>query len=422
MRHSLKTYRIIFFAAVVCAIFSMTFVFQHKWRALSQSGPPVYETFQYVTYQYNVLKNPTGLLGLEQQVATTGSNYVTQFHLYIADSGNQVIRDFNVSTGSLSTLAGTLGTAGYVNGSVGSAQFNFPTGLSGENTVTANVNGCDQWYYPPFGHGSPSCVQPHIVRYNAQKIYVNDTQNFVMRKICTGNSQAVSADCSATLGQVVTACGSGVFGYVDSTTANSSFKYLAGISADAYYMMDAGNHAIRGWNGSNVWTYAGTGTAGFYDGYRTSAEFNSPAQMTKDTAGNIYVADAGNNAIRKIDTSGYVTTIAGAGETQPGHVDGQGTSATFFRPTSVKFNSADGMTYVADSHNNCIRQIDSAGNVTTYAGTGEPGLVNGPRGSAKFSTPTDLIIRNGFMYISDSMNNVIRAINMSTGEVLTFIS
>jgi hypothetical protein len=400
----------------------MGLVFQHKWSAVSQSGPPTYEIFQYITYQYNVLKNPTGLMGLGKRVSTTGSNYTTQFHLYISDSGNHVIRDFNGYTGYLSTVAGTLGTAGYINGSVGSAQFNYPTGLSGQNSFTGAQTGCDQWYYPPYGHCCASCIQPHITYYNAQEIYVNDSQNFVMRRICTGDAQAAAGDCSGLVGQVVTACGSGVFGYADSSTANASFKYLAGISVDGYYMADAGNHAIRGWDGAYVTTYAGTGVAGFYDGYRTSAQFNAPVQMTKDTAGNMYVADSGNNAIRKVDTSGYVTTIAGAGPSQPGYVDGQGSSATFFRPTSVLFNPADGMTYVADSHNNCIRRIDSAGNVTTYAGTGQPGLVNGPRATAQFSLPTDLVIHNGFMFISDSMNNVIRAIDMSTGEVLTYIS
>jgi DNA-binding beta-propeller fold protein YncE len=107
---------------------------------------------------------------------------------------------------------------------------------------------------------------------------------------------------------------------------------------------------------------------------------------------------------------------------QPGWADGQGTSACFSRPTAVVFNSADNMLYVADSHNNCIRRIDASGNVTTYAGTSEPGLVNGSLSQARFSMPTDLVILNGFMYISDSMNNVIRRIDMNACIVSTFIS
>jgi DNA-binding beta-propeller fold protein YncE len=144
--------------------------------------------------------------------------------------------------------------------------------------------------------------------------------------------------------------------------------------------------------------------------------------VTTDSAGNLMVADIGNNAIRKIDAAGYVTTLAGRGPTLPGFADGPGSVAKFFRPTSAVFNSADGMTYVADSHNNRIRRIDANGNVTTYAGTGVTGLVNGSRQQAQFSLPTDLVIYGGFMYISDSGNNVIRRIDMATGIVSTYIT
>ena len=88
----------------------------------------------------------------------------------------------------------------------------------------------------------------------------------------------------------------------------------------------------------------------------------------------------------------------------------------------MAFNAADNSYYIADSHNNVIRKMDSYGNVTTYAGTGEPGLVNGSLFQAKFSMPMDLIIHNGFMYISDNQNNVIRRIDMAAGTVITLIS
>jgi hypothetical protein len=78
------------------------------------------------TYQFNVLKQPSGLLALDKTIAAGGSNYTTEFHLYISDSGNHVVRDFNNSTGGLSILTGTLGAIGYTNGALGSAQFNYP--------------------------------------------------------------------------------------------------------------------------------------------------------------------------------------------------------------------------------------------------------------------------------------------------------
>ena len=396
-----RTYNVIFFAAVVLAMSCMGLVFQRKWSALSQSGPPTYTTYQYITYQYNVLKNPTGLLGLTRRNG--------QFYLYISDSGNHVVRAHNVNTG-LNVVAGAVGVPGYLDGYPWSARFNYPTGLTGKNL---------SWR---------ECEDPYIYKdlcwwNDYQEIYLNDSQNFVVRELKLGALPNYAAE------EVSTVCGANVQGMVNGPSLSAYLGQLGGIKETgngtygSYLMADSGNHALRAWDGTNVTTYAGTGgTAGYFNGYRYSAQFNAPTQMTQDGAGNMYVADSGNNAIRKVDTAGYVTTLAGAGPSQQGHVDGQGSNASFFRPTSVLYNPADGMTYVADSHNNCIRQIDSAGNVTTYAGTGEPGLVNGPRATAQFSLPTDLVIHNGFMFVSDSMNNVIRAINMSTGEVLTYIS
>ena len=395
-----KAYRLIFVAAVVLAISCMGFVFQRKWTAISQSGPAIYEIHQYITYQYNVLKNPTGLLGLTRRNG--------QFYLYISDSGNHVVRSHNVNSG-LWTVVGSVGVPGYVDGYAWNARFNYPTGLTGQNY---------SWRECEF---DPELKRLICWWNDYQDIYLNDSQNFVVRQLKIGDRPQYAAE------EVLTVCGSNVQGMVNGPSTSAQLSHLGGIKESTgtygtYLMVDSGNHALRAWDGTNVSTYAGTGAAGFVNGYKYSAQFNSPAQMTQDSAGNMYVADSGNNAIRKISTSGYVSTLAWAGPEQPDHVDGQGSNALFFRPTSVLFNPADGMTYVADSHNNCIRQIDSAGNVTTYAGTGQPGLVNGPRATAQFSLPTDLVIHNGFMFISDTMNNVIRAINMSTGEVMTYIS
>jgi hypothetical protein len=185
-------------------------------------------------------------------------------------------------------------------------------------------------------------------------------------------------------------------------------------------MIDAGTHTIRAWDASNVYTYAGTGTAGLTNGYRTSATFYTPTQMVEDSSVKLIVSDMGNNAVRVIDTSGNVTTLAGNGES--GYVDANGSSARFNYPTSVAYNAADGYTYVADSHNNCIRRVDSSGNVTTYAGTNEAGLVNGSLSQARFDGPTDVVINNGFMYVSDSRNNCIRRIDMTNGQVSTYIN
>ena len=177
---------------------------------------------------------------------------------------------------------------------------------------------------------------------------------------------------------------------------------------------------LRTWDGTSVATYAGTGSYGYVNGYRTSAKFNAPTKITKDNSGIMYVADAGNHVIRKIDAAGNVPTLAGTG--QHGYVNGAGSVAKFSEPSSVVFNPADNMLYVADRMNNTIRRVDLAGNVTTYAGATTGGLVNGSRTAARFSGPVDLVINGGFLYISDSLNNVIRRIDMSAGQVTTYIS
>jgi len=378
------------------------------------------------TFQFNVLKEPSGLLALDKTVYAGGSNYSLEFHLYIADSGNHVIRDFNHATSSLSILTGTLGTIGYTNGSLGSAQFNYPTGLSGKNMTSAANTGCDQWYYPPYGHCCPACIQPHISRYNAQEIYVSDSQNYVVRRICSGDAQAAVGPCVGQLGQVGTACGNHTKGYVNGAGGSASFASLAGLSdgdySGSYYIADAENHVIREWDGTNVYTEAGTGEPGFVDGSSAVAKFMVPGKTARDAAGYTYVADIGNNAIRRIDSGGNVMTCAGAGPLEQGFVNGQGSAAKFYRPTAIVFNPGDNMMYIADSHNNVIRRMDASGNVTTYAGTGAAGLVNGSLSQAQFDKPLDLVIHNGFMYISDSMNNTIRRIDMANGTVTTYIN
>jgi serine/threonine-protein kinase len=231
--------------------------------------------------------------------------------------------------------------------------------------------------------------------------------------------------CSPCLNIVETVCGSHTQGMADGSSSSASFSSLAGVSLDGtneYYIADAGNHSIREWDGVNVSTVAGNGSSGFADGYGSAARFMVPGKTTRNPSGYLWVADIGNNAIRGIDAGDNVVTCAGAGPSQPGFVNGQGSQAQFNRPTSVFFNAADSMVYIADSHNNVIRRMDSSGNVTTYAGTGIPGLVNGSLSQAQFDKPTDIVIKNGFMYVSDTMNNVIRRIDMVNGVVTTYIS
>jgi hypothetical protein len=406
MRRIASFYRLLIalsiIALVALSVFSLPSPYYEKlryWVVYSQNPPARFEARMYVTYQFHTLNKPSGLLALNLRQGG--------FHLFISDSGNHVIRMFGASSGSLTTVAGTLGVPGYTDGAPLSARFNYPTGLDGINQWWRE---CDP---PDNEHTKGFCW------YNDyQTLHVNDEQNYVMRLVVIGDVPSTMSE------SVTTAAGNHTKGYVDGSCASASFAGLGGHmdSGGSCYLVDAANNCIRSVSAGIVNTFAGGAYPGFVDGYRTSARFNIPGKTTIDSAGNMYVADIGNNAIRKIDTYGYVSTSAGAGPEQIGLVDGNGSAAKFSRPTSVLFNATNGMLYVADSHNNCIRQVDSAGNVTTYAGTGTAGLVNGDRSQAQFSMPTDLVIFGSFMYVSDSLNNCIRRIDMTNGQVSTYIS
>jgi len=387
---------------VVCAVLAWHW-HRSRWGIVKAQSEEGNLLILYASYQFNTLKQPTGL-------ALMTDTYNGVSTLYIADSGNHVIRRF--APGGPLTTIGTIGTPGYVDGSMSNVKFNYPTGLSGRVETGFFVDPFNYQYYPYYQH----------------IIYVGDTQNYVIRKFCTQGSvtpRSTPQGVSPCFAIVETVCGSHNQGMADGSSSSASFASLAGVSLDGsneYYIADAGNHSIREWDGVNVSTVAGNGSPGFVDGNGSAARFMVPGKTTRNPSGYLWVADIGNNAIRGIDAGDNVVTCAGAGPSQPGYVDGQGSQAQFNRPTSVFFNAADNLVYIADSHNNVIRRMDSSGNVTTYAGTGTPGLVNGSLTQAQFDKPTDIVIKNGFMYVSDTMNNVIRRIDMVNGVVTTYIS
>ncbi len=167
-----------------------------------------------------------------------------------------------------------------------------------------------------------------------------------------------------------------------------------------------------------VSSFAGSGSSGSADGTGLAASFNSPENGVFDNKGNMFVADFGNNEIREITPAGVVTTFAG--NTTPGFVNGKGKAASFSNPSGLAFDT-QGNLYVADELNNAIRKIDPSGNVTTFAGTGSVGVSNGPRLSASFQRPIGLCMDSigGNLIVADSRNNMIREINISSGTVST---
>jgi sugar lactone lactonase YvrE len=281
----------------------------------------------------------------------------------------------NPNQGIVSTLAGS-GAFGTADGTGTAAQFNNPSGVA-----------CD-------GSGN---------------VYVADNSSNRIRKIV------------AATGVVTTLAGSGAFGSADGTGTAASFNTPNSVACDGsgnVYVADLNNQRIRKIVAATgvVTTLAGTG--GYLDGTGTAAQFRYPSGVACDGSGNVYVADGGNNRIRKIvAATGIVTTLAGS---TSGYLDGTGTAARFDLPQGVACDGS-GNVYVADYSNHRIRKIVAAtGVVSTLAGSGTVGTADGTGTAAQFWIPNSVACdANGNVYVADYGNNRVRVIVAATGVVST---
>jgi len=298
-----------------------------------------------------------------------------QGNLYVADAGNNEIREISIETGAVTTIAGSTG-AGIINGSNTTARFNYPTGVA-----------CD-------GQGN---------------LYVADCYNNQIRKIVLAT------------GAVTTIAGSITNGTNDGTGTAASFYNPCGIVSDGQgnlYIADGLNSTIRKIviATGKVTTIAGSTNMGSSDGKGTAASFNYPSALVLDGQGNLFVVDEGNNEIRQIAlTSGMVSTLAGS--TSWGFANGEGASAKFNAPYGIT-TDGKGNLFVADGNNNQIRSIVIAtGMVNTLAGAKTQGADNGDGVSASFNNPKGIASdANGNLYVADFGNNEIRVVgNLFTG-------
>lgn len=228
---------------------------------------------------------------------------------------------------------------------------------------------------------------------------------------------------ASTGGTVSTLAGNGGSDFIDGLGSAAFFDSPQGITVGAadgnIYVADSFNSAIRKvTTAGDVVTYSGNGEIGYVDGPIATAQFYAPQSLVTDASGNTYVADYGNNNIRKITPDGVVSTFAGSGDA--GYADGTGTKATFNSPRGLAIDGS-GNIFVADLGNNLIRKITPAGIVTTFAGSrGASYLDNAVPTSATFNKPNGIAIdANNNIYVAEALNHAIRKITPA-GVVTTF--
>lgn len=305
-------------------------------------------------------------------------------NLYVADTNSHTIRKIVISTGVVTTVAGSAnspGTADGTGGAGGTARFNFPQGITVDTAGT--------------------------------KLYVADTFNHTIRVIdISGATPAVS-----TLAGLASTSGN-----VDNTGNLARFNFPVGVtlSGTNLFVADSSNHAIRKVITTTgvVTTQAGpvgvTGTAGYVDsGTASAARFSNPSGVAADNT-NIYVTDKANHRIRVVVIStGAVSTLAGSGVA--GTLDASGLAATFNGPSGIAVDStgttAGTTLFVTDAPSNTVRRIVIAGAaVTTVAGTANsPGFADGLGTAAKFTGPLGIALSGaGDIYVADTNNQVVR--------------
>jgi len=291
-------------------------------------------------------------------------------NLYIADQDNNEVRKIVISSGTVSLFAGS-GGAGSGNGSGSAVTFNQPEGIALD------------------GNGN---------------MFVSELNNNDIRKIVIST------------GAVTTLAGNLTAGSTNGTGTGALFSAPSGLASDGtnLYVADHSNNEIRKIVISSgvVTTLAGSTTLGHANGTGAAASFYYPYGIVYDGAGNLYVAEQDNNDIRKIViATGVVTTLAGCQSCTAGTVNGVGTTATFNTPYGLGID-ANGNLYVADATNNEIRKIViSSATVSTYAGTTTYGSANGTGTAASFHAPTGIATdASGNVYVADQDNNEIREV------------
>ena len=366
-------------------------------------------------------------------------------NLYVADWGNHRIRKVTAATGLISTVAGT-GTAGYNgDGAATGAQLNYPADVAVDaagNVYIADTNnlrirkvaadtGVMATIVGTGTEGSTGEAGPStsaqigyvwgLLLDSSGNLYFSDLSNNRVRKVAASSGTLTTVAGSANMGF------GGDGGAAPAGTLNAP-RGIAVDSAGAVYVADAGNSRVRRVSAPSVTsllmtTVAGTGTGGYNgDGTATSAQLNYPADVAVDAAGNVYIADTWNSRIRKVTAAtGSISTYAGTGGFGDTGDNGPATSATFGLIYGLALDSA-GNLYLSDSHNRVRRISAATGIITAVAGNGSQGYSGDGAAAttASLNSPIGLALdSSGNLYIADEGNNRIRKVTAATGLIST---
>jgi uncharacterized protein (TIGR03437 family) len=312
-------------------------------------------------------------------------------NIYIADSANNRIRKID-SAGVISTVAGC--------GEATAACIQVGLGDGGPATAPLLLSPWD------------------VVADNAGNFYFTDSGNGRIRKV----------DASGTISTVA---GGAANGLGDGGPAiNAHLSNPVGLAIDSggnLYVAEVDGNRVRKVSAAGIiTTIAGSGAPGFSGdgGPAASATLNNPHGVGVDSAGNVYITDTLNARVRKVNTAGMISTIAGNGQVGSTGGGGSATSASFASPWDVKVDGS-GNIYVSDWQSYRVRKVDPSGNITTFAGTGVAGFSGdgGPATNATFDGPTGLgLDPAGDLFIADSLGNRIRKVSSSIPAAPTISS
>jgi uncharacterized protein YjiK len=356
-------------------------------------------------------------------------------NLYIADTGNEVIRKVDIN-GIITTVAGGgsqypgdggPATSTYISavGVAADTAGNFYIADTDDNSIrkvdakgiiTTVAGGGTQGLGDGGAANGAELAGPYGVAVDAAgNLYIADTSDQRIRKVAAN-------------GIICTVAGNRAWGDAgDGGPASGAQLYgPEGVATDAsggLYIGDIGNARVRkvAANGM-IATAAGNGISGYSGdgGPAAGAQLSAPDAVAVDAFGNVYICDSGNARVRKVDTSGNITTVAGNGSAGYSGDGNPATSAQLNQPRGVAADSA-GNLYIADSDNYCIRKVDSLGTITTFAGTGKYGYSGdgGLATSAQIGYPFGLALdAAGDLYIADADNHRIRKVDTS-GKITT---